>query len=83
MQQRSECSVSERKAGWQLLGRKNYLKAAEISMKDDFGMIDGIINNGPKEDKTLSAASMTASRAFGRISSPVRAFPGRLRKVNN
>ena len=28
---------------------ENYLKAAEISMEDDYGMIDGIINNGPKQ----------------------------------
>ena len=27
----------------------NYLKAAEMSMEDDYGMIDGIINNGPKK----------------------------------
>lgn len=26
-----------------------YLKAAEMSMEDDYGMIDGIINNGPKQ----------------------------------
>ena len=28
---------------------ENYLKAAEMAMEDDYGMIDGIINNGPKE----------------------------------
>ena len=28
---------------------ENYLKAAEMSMEDDYGMIDGIINNGTKE----------------------------------
>lgn len=28
---------------------ENYLKAAEISTEDDYGMIDGIINNGPKQ----------------------------------
>ena len=28
--------------------RSRYLKAAEMSMEDDYGMIDGIINNGPK-----------------------------------
>ena len=28
---------------------ENYLKSAEMSMEDDYGMIDGIINNGPKE----------------------------------
>lgn len=26
--------------------KENYLKAAEMSMEDDYGMIDGIINNG-------------------------------------
>ena len=31
------------------LERENYLKAAEMSTEDDYGMIDGIINNGPKE----------------------------------
>ena len=34
------------------LERENPLKAAEMSMEDDYGMIDGIINNGPKEDKS-------------------------------
>ena len=29
--------------------RSNYLKNAEMAMEDDFGMIDGIINNGPKQ----------------------------------
>ena len=29
---------------------ENYLKNAEVSMEDDYGMIDGIINNGPKEE---------------------------------
>lgn len=28
---------------------ENYLKAAEISTEDDYGMIDGIINNGSKQ----------------------------------
>ena len=36
------------------LEKENYLKAAEMSMEDDYGMIDGIINNGPKEDKTAA-----------------------------
>jgi len=29
--------------------QENYLKAAEMAMEDDYGMIDGIINNGPKQ----------------------------------
>lgn len=39
------------------LEKENYLKAAEMSMEDDYGMIDGIINNGPKEEKTFVAKS--------------------------
>ena len=29
---------------------ENYLKSAEMSMEDDYGMIDGIINNGRKDE---------------------------------
>ena len=28
---------------------ENYLKNAEMAMEDDYGMIDGILNNGPKQ----------------------------------
>ena len=31
------------------LKSENYLKNAEMAMEDDFGMIDGIINNGPRK----------------------------------
>lgn len=34
-----------------VLQRENYLKTAEMSTEDDYGMIDGIINNGEKQDK--------------------------------
>ena len=38
------------KADWMAgLERENHLKNAEMAMEDDYGMIDGIINNGPKE----------------------------------
>ena len=41
------------KSAWiAALEKENYLKAAEMSMEDDYGMIDGIINNGPKEEKS-------------------------------
>lgn len=30
---------------------ENYLKNAEIATKDDYGMIDGIINNGERTEK--------------------------------
>ena len=28
---------------------ENYLKAAEMQLEDDYGMIDGIVNNGPRQ----------------------------------
>ena len=28
---------------------ENYLKNAEMAMEDDYGMIDGVINTGPKQ----------------------------------
>ena len=43
------------------LEKENYLKAAEMSMEDDYGMIDGIINNGPKEDKTAEVKMVLSS----------------------
>ena len=40
------------KAEWiASLERSNPLKSAEMSTEDDYGMIDGIINNGAKEEK--------------------------------
>lgn len=36
------------------LERQNPLRAAEMSMEDDYGMIDGVINNGPKEKEAKS-----------------------------
>ena len=32
---------------------ENALRNAEMAMEDDLNMLDGIINNGPKEEKTL------------------------------
>ena len=37
---------------------ENHLKNVEMALEDDYGMIDGIINNGPKQ----SAAEITADR---------------------
>ena len=42
------------------LERENPLKAAEMSMEDDYGMIDGIINNGPKEDVSEDKGSKSS-----------------------
>ena len=35
---------------------ENYLKAAEMAMEDDYGMIDGVINNGKKEEPAEKAS---------------------------
>ena len=43
------------------LERENPLRAAEMSLEDDYGMIDGIINNGPKEPEKSSEHGGKAS----------------------
>lgn len=42
----------------------NYLKNAEMSMEDDYGMIDGIINNGPKEQSEVKPKAPDLSAVF-------------------
>ena len=42
---------------------ENYLKNAEMQMEDDYGMLDGIINNGPKEaEKPVTKTEETKSK---------------------
>ena len=38
--------------------RENHLKNAEMAMEDDYGMIDGIINNGPKQEPPAERTSI-------------------------
>ena len=38
--------------------RENHLKNAEMAMEDDYGMIDGIINNGPKHEPPAERTSI-------------------------
>ena len=55
----------ESKAGKELpnfLTPENYLKNAEMAMEDDYGMIDGIVNNGPKK----TAAEIEADAMSGK-----------------
>ena len=40
--------------------KENSLKNAEMSMEDDYGMIDGIINNGSKEEKQPEPVKKTS-----------------------
>ena len=49
------------------LERQNPLKAAEMSTEDDYGMIDGIINNGPKEKEDKSADKGSKSSIMDRL----------------
>ena len=49
------------------LERENYLKAAEMSTEDDYGMIDGIINNGPKETEAKAPGRDEKSSIMDRL----------------
>lgn len=49
------------------LERENPLKAAEMSMEDDYGMIDGIINNGPKESSERHSENGGKSSIMDRL----------------
>lgn len=42
----------------------NYLKNAEMSMEDDYGMIDGIINNGSKEQPEVKPKATDLAALF-------------------
>ena len=49
------------KTDWQaVIEKENHLKFVEMSMEDDYGMIDGIINNGPKEEKVPERREKTS-----------------------
>ena len=41
---------------------ENYLKAAEMSMEDDYGMLDGIINNGKAPQMETSPSMLQELR---------------------
>ena len=41
----------------------NHLKNAEMQLEDDYGMIDGIINNGPKEQAKESVPKKEETKA--------------------
>ena len=56
------------KVEWKaVLERENYLKAAEMSTEDDYGMIDGIINNGPKETEAKAPERGEKSSIMDRL----------------
>ena len=43
---------------------ENYLKNAEMAMEDDYGMIDGVINNGSKEQPEVKAKASDLTALF-------------------
>ncbi len=63
------------KVEWIQQLEKNYLKFAEMSTEDDFGMIDGIINNGKKDEKTEKPSIIERLKAAK--SEPPKAEPER------
>ena len=62
------------KGEWiQQLEKEHYLKFAEMSTEDDYGMIDGIINNGKKDEKPSIIERLKAAKAELPKSEPERA----------
>lgn len=59
--------------------RNDYLKNAEMAMEDDYGMVgDGIINNGPKEDRAKEEAPVervSILEQLKKMPSPERTAP--------
>lgn len=43
---------------------ENYLKNAEMTMEDDYGMVDGVINNGPKKQLEVKAEASDLTALF-------------------
>ena len=43
---------------------ENYLKNAEMAIEDDYGMVDGIINNGSKEQPEIKPKASDLSALF-------------------
>ncbi len=56
---------------------ENYLKNAEIAMEDDYGMIDGIINNGVKEQPEPARQSPDLSALFVQAQQTIQEAPKR------
>lgn len=54
---------------------ENYLKNAEMAMEDDYGMIDGIINNGPKEQPEPAKQPPDLSALFSQAQQAVQEMP--------
>ena len=59
---------------------ENYLKNAEMAMEDDYGMLDGIINNGKApaaEDRPSVLEQLKEMSVFDTPHKPPRSHPER------
>lgn len=56
---------------------ENYLKSAEMSMEDDYGLIDGIINNGKQDEpeERASVLEQLKEKQGAAPSAPVKVLP--------
>ena len=59
---------------------ENYLKAAEMAMEDDLGMIDGIINNGRSASNQTEKKSSVVEQLKSQPSSPKKTAPSKKHK---
>lgn len=56
---------------------ENYLKSAEMTMEDDFGMIDGIINNGKSESVQPEKKPSVVDQLTKQTASPRKNAPAK------
>lgn len=55
---------------------ENYLKNAEMAMEDDYSMLDGIVNNGKRDEaERLSVLEQLKDRAIAPAKPPMRDCP--------
>lgn len=57
--------------------RENYLKSAEMPVEDDYGMIDGVINNGRREPSAEERPSVLEQLKSYQTEEPDRDMPHR------
>lgn len=62
--------------------KENYLKNAEMQMEDNYGMIDGIINNGEKEEKPSIMAELKAAIEAREVKPPEKKEKHHEKKVD-
>ena len=64
----------------ELYETRNYLKNAEMAMEDDYGMLDGVINNGKApatEERPSVLEQLKEMPVFDTPRKPSRSHPGK------